>query len=166
MIQQKLAYPRRSAEACLQQLVDRRWGILDKPAASAKIEDGEGARDVKAPARRFLPPADVIHQQYICPEALGQDDRVVLASVQVRQSWVDREGSVVNFESNGASCGPRFYFWRGSLALEFREPGRRNGHVPYKACRNLPCSIGKANRTIQFPVGTRGFKNSRPARTS
>ena len=65
--------------------------IFNKPATSSNIENRQGTRDLQIPPHSFSAPAEIVHQQQVCFEVLGQDDRVVLASVKMRQTRVGRQ---------------------------------------------------------------------------
>ncbi len=126
IIQEELNNLGRGTEAGLEQLLEGGREIFHQALAGSQGENGESACDLKVSTRGFLPSAEVIHQEQVRSEVLGQDNRVAFTGVKMRQTRVGGEHPLINLQPIGAMTDPGSDLGWGNLSLEFKEHGGWN----------------------------------------
>jgi len=68
--------------------LEGRRKIFHKAPPGSQVENSEGTSDPEISTRGFLSPAEVIHQEQVRSKVLGQNYRVALTRVKMRQGRI------------------------------------------------------------------------------
>lgn len=117
------------------------WEIFDKPASGSEVKNGEGARNVENPTRRFFASAEIVDQKHGGFEFLSQDNGTALTGVQVRQTRIGKGSDPPNLQPIGAITDLFLHARGSSFILKLGKTASGTTTRPYKAFKRLTWSM-------------------------
>jgi hypothetical protein len=114
------------------------WNQVDQTALGSPVQNPDRTSYRDSKAARFLDPFAVVHENQVRLQVQGQEDRVVLAAVQIGQGCGIRPGNHRNdLEPRGPVRNPMTYWIRRGGLLKFGYHGFRNEHIGVKSGQQL-----------------------------